>query len=214
MHYSPFNMLSVVFVIAALFAATMYVGLRFRKASMSGNLQLHAQELWAPLAAEGWDRECLLYGVLQDFSPCDAGMIVRNSRDEDIGKIIFHVAARKGGITLQTKDASFEANVLPTFQQSVALHPSGDESSTLCTFKRGMDGSYCFRTNDGSGLLESISPMPVQFAPRYAYERDGKRVGVAQHIGGPLNRGQLLVLPSDIPLPIRMFILAMQAQRS
>jgi hypothetical protein len=36
-------------------------------------------------------------------------------------------------------------------------------------------------------------------------------MGMSRQIGGAINRGVLLALPSTIPLAVRVFVLAMQA---
>ncbi len=154
----------------------------------------------------------LLYGIRQDFSATETGLFVKNSRDEPVSTIIFHMAARKPWFSFEVEDQILDADVLPTLRQSVVLHPRGAEMQILCAFSRGRGRTYRFEAA-GIGLLESHSSMRLSVAPRFEYFLDGRKIGVAQHIGGAVNRGQLLILPDNIPLPIRMLVMAMQSQR-
>ena len=194
------------------FAITLYVGLRLRKRSMMENLQLKARDIWAPLQTPGWNMENLLYGVLQDFSATEAGLIVRDFRDEEVGRITFHTGARKGWITIQAGAELLEADVLPTLLQSITLH-SANTTQNICTFTRMRGGIYHFDAK-GVGVLESKPSNRVQMTPWFEYRRNDQPVGGGQRVGRWVDRGRLLVLPHDIPLPIRMFVLALQRQRT
>jgi hypothetical protein len=198
--------------IAALFAAVIYFGLRFRKRSMAQNLELHAFEVWKPFEASGWNFEDLLFSVAQDFSSTQFGYIVKNCRDQQIARIIFHAAALRGWIWVQMDGANFEADALLRMRQEVVFHPAENESQILCRFTR-TGGNQRFEAPE-VGVLESQRPNRLTLAPRFEFTLNGQAAGVAQHIGGAVDRGRALVLPGNIPLPVRLFVLAMQAERS
>ncbi len=207
------SLIKLLFVICLFFAIVIYFGLRVRKRSMAEALQLKAQDIWAPLQTSEWNMANLLYGVLQDFSATEIGLIVRDFRDQQVGKITFHMGVRQGWITLETDSGGFEVDVSPTLRQSMVLHPAGDNSQTICLFKKLPRGAFSFEAK-GFGLLESKAPHRLRIAPWFEYRLNGRPVGGSQHIGGWTDRGSLLVLPGDIPLPIRLFILALQRQRA
>ncbi len=183
------------------FAIIVYLGLRLRKRSMMENLQFKAQDIWVPLQTSGWNIANLLYGVLQDFSATEAGLIVRDSRDEEVGKI-----------TIQTGAELLEADVLPTLLQSITLH-SANTAQTICTFTRLRGGIYRFDAK-GIGALESKPSNRFQLTPWFEYRLNDQPIGGGQRVGRWIDRGSLVVLPHDIPLSIRMFVLALQRQRA
>ena len=195
------------------FAILIYSLLRLRKRGMERNLLLQAQEIWSPLRDSRWNFANLLFGVLQDFSATEIGLIVRDSRDQDVGKISFRTGARKGWITIQTNTETFEADVLPTLSQSIVLHAAGNASDIICTFRR-LRGAILSFDVKGIGVLESKITNRFQMTPWFEYRLNGQPIGGSQRIGRWIDRGCLVVFPSEIPLLIRLFILAVQKQRS
>lgn len=209
---TPSGVIWMLVVIASLFAGVIYFGLRFRKQSMTKNLQLHAVDVWKPFETKGWNFEDLLFGVAQDFSSAQFGYIVRNCRDEQTATIIFHAGKLRGWICVEMNGANFEADALLQMRQEVVFHPAGEESQVLCRLRRN-GGNQRFEAPE-VGVLESQRSKGVTLAPCFEFTLNGLPAGVAQHIGGPVNRGRALVLPGNIPLPVRLFVLAMQAERS
>lgn len=195
--------------VAALFGIVIVLGLRVRAKQMSRNLQLRADDVWTGVPANKWDRDLLLYGVYQDRSATSVEMIVRDSHDREIGRIVFRMAARPGAFVITTEAGSFEADVLPTMSQRIVLHPAASDTEVLCTFSRRWWGSHSYEIRS-IGTFESKPRQRLRLAPISDISSDGKPVGVSRHIGGAVNRGVLLILPVSIPLHIRLFILALQ----
>jgi hypothetical protein len=179
---SPLDLLWLFLALGGVFGLVIFLGLKFRKRGMESDRQLTAREVWDSVPTGPWDFSDLLYGVWQDFSATEIGMIVRNSLDQEIGTVRFRMAARHGWIALQIGESSFEANVLTTPMQSVALCSlAGGE--TLCTFHRLQGGVYRFEL-EGTGVLESRPPRGLRFTPQFDYFRDGQPIGISQRIGG------------------------------
>ena len=206
------GLLKLLFGICLFFAIVIDFGLRVRKRNMAEALQFRAQDIWAPLQTSGWNIENLLYGVLQDFSATEIGLIVRDFHDQQVGTITFHTGARKGWITIQTVSELLEADVLPTLLQSITLHPA-NTARIICAFTRLRGGIYRFDVK-GVGVLESKLSNRFQITPWFEYRLNDQPIGGSQRIGRWIDRGSLVVLPNDIPLPIQMFILALQRQRA
>lgn len=129
-----------------------------------------------------------------------------------VGKITFHTGARKGWITIQTVSELLEADVLPTLLQSITLHPA-NTARIICAFTRLRGGIYRFDVK-GVGVIESKLSNRFQMTPWFEYRLNDQPIGGSQRIGRWIDRGSLVVLPNDIPLPIQMFILALQRQRA
>lgn len=212
MNAHPLFPLLLLVSLIALFVLVISLGLRFRKKSFQSALQLRAQDVWISVQDGRWDFDNLLYGILQDFSSTQLGLIVRDCRDEKVARISLHAGIRQAWITFEAGGESFQADSLPTLWNAVALRRSGEASPALCTFRRLAMGTFQVEV-DGFGTIESKPPSGLRLAPRYEFVIDGKPIGISQHIGGWHNRGIWLVLPSSIPLPVRIFILAIQRLR-
>lgn len=210
MPFGPLALVLTVLAVCALFGAVIFFGLCRRRAGMAANLEIRAQALWAPFAQSGGDFDALLYGIFQDFSFTQMGMIVRDSRDRETGRITFHTAARRGAITIIAADVSYEADVLPTLLRRVALRSATDGREVLCTYTRRPWGSLRFDVTR-LGAIEGTVDGRFRLAPRFAFSLAAKRFGFSEQIGGAVNRGVLLALPGTIPPHIRMFMLAMLA---
>lgn len=175
---------------------------------------LKAADVWLEIRDAGFDFSGLLYGIWKDYSATQRGMIVKDCRDQQVGKIGYRVGRRESWILIETPDGmKFEADVLPTARQSLSLHVAGDASQSLCDFTRLAGGVYHFESKS-VGILESIPPGGVQVTPVFPFTMNGSPAGVSCHLGGMLDRGRIVVLSEQIPLAVRLFVLAMQGQRS
>lgn len=204
------TLLAILAGTCALFAVVIVASLRQRKKQMARSLVLRARDLELPAGLSNAATDGLLYAVRQDFSATQLGMLVRNGRDEEIGLIKFHMARRTSAITIDVGGDSFEADVLPTMMQRVILHPVGDASTVLCTFDRRRWGTHRFAV-DGVGTLECRPESRLRLVPVFRFTLEGHAIGASRKIGGVIDRGVVLALPATISLPVRVFVLAMQA---
>ena len=212
MNPSATTALVVLVGVVALFAVTIYFSLRFRKRNFAKGLELKAADVWPQFQNDGFELSGLLYGVWQDFSSTEFGMIVKDCNDQQAARIVYHTGRRLGWITIETSAGNFVADVLPTLRQSVALRSQNDGSQSLCDFSRLTRGTYRFDAKS-FGILESEIPRGLRLAPVFRYMLNGVPVGTSCHIGGWRNLGRMVVLSHDLPLSIRLFVLAMQGQR-
>jgi len=210
---TPSETLAAIAALIVLFALAIYFGLRVRKKNFAENLDLHAADIWPQLQDSASNFSDLLYGVWQDFSSTEVGMIVRDCRDQKVGKIVYRMIARQGCVAIETPNGIFETDSLPTLRESLSLRPANDGSQSLCDFTRLAGGTYRFDAKS-FGILESKPPRGLRIAPVFSYTLNGNPVGASRHIGGWSDRGRMLVLPQQLPLPIRIFVLAVQRQRA
>lgn len=213
MNHSAIIALVFLASLVILFAGTIYFSLRFRKKNFAKGLEVKAADIWPQFQNDGFELSGLLYGVWQDFSPAELGLIVKDCGDEQVGKIIYHTGRRLGWITIETSAGNFVADVLPTLRQSVALRSENNGSQSLCDFSRLARGTYRFDAKS-FGILESKTSGESRLAPLFRYMLNGVPAGASCHIGGWRNRGRMVVLSEDLPLSIRLFVLAMQGQRA
>ena len=195
--------------IIALFAVVIWLGLRVRKTQMARSLRLSAQDVWAPFARSQFERDALLYGIRQDLSMVETELLVRDSKGEQVGQIVWHGGTRTNYLSLSTDEGSYSADTLPTFSWRTVLHPADDASKILCMAERSWTGVRRFHVT-GEGVFTSRRRTIMSLAPICDITRDGVLVGASQHIGGAVDRGVMLILPPSIPLHVRMFILALQ----
>jgi hypothetical protein len=169
-------------------------------------------DIWPQSEDAGFDFAGLLYGVWQDFSATRLGMIVKDSRDHQVAKISYRTVTGPW-IFIETPDGKFEADALPALRQSLSLRAARDGSHSLCDFRRLPGGTYRFE-GTSLGILESRPPRALHLAPISEYTLNGAPAGASRHIGGWLDQGRMLVLPQQLPLEIRLFVLALQGHRS
>lgn len=209
---SPLGLLWFLIVVCALFAALIVWGVRMRNRQLARNLTIRAGDITAPLVAAGWDPAEMLYGVWQDFSATNAGMVVRDAQDREVARITYLPLTRQGWIVIETGAGRFEADVLRTLRQTAILREAGQPEVVLCRFARlHWWGTFRIDVNAagaGAGPIVGRTPWQFRITTRTMYSRGGTPIGVGYHIGGTRDRGRLLVLPADIPLVVRLFILA------
>lgn len=204
---SPESLLFLFLGLILVFGAIIFFGLRSRKKWMEENLKMNAQMVWLSQVKSEWAASDLLYGVWQDESAMNIKMMVRNFKDEQIGSIVFE-NAQTPCKSFETIDGHFEADVLPKLKTTVAFHETHPNSETLCTYTRKWGFKHSFEVK-GIGTLESSRPQLSWAGSKFTYYLNGKKVGIKHPIGKCGTAGRYVVLPQEIPQPIRMFILAM-----
>lgn len=209
--YRPILAVVILVAIAGCFGLAILFNLLRRRRNLIANLK--AVDVWPQIRDAGFDFSCLLYGIWKDYSATQRGMIVKDCRDQMVGRIGYRVCGRRSWISIETPDGmKFVADVLPTARHSLRLHNGEDSSQSLCDFTRLAGGVYHFESKS-FGVLESIPPGGVQVTPVFPYTMNGTPVGVSCHLGGILDRGRIVVLPEQLSLTVRLFVLAMQGQR-
>lgn len=199
-------------VAGGLLSAAVMVVVTLRRDAAAAAGRVCAAQLGAPFAVRGSDAAALIYALRREGPAAGAGLILRDAKDREIGRLTVHLASRAPWLTLETPGATFEADLTEAPRQTVVLHPLGDASDRVCTARRTIWGSTRFRF--GSGVEMVCRPVNRRsFARRYAYRRDGHVIGYGRGIGGFVNRGAVVLLPDTVPLPVRMLALAVQVQR-
>jgi hypothetical protein len=211
-NYRSILAVTILLALAGGFGLAIVFSLLLRRKNLLENLK--AVDIWPQIRDAGFDFSGLLYGIWKDYSATQRGMIVKDCRDQHVGRIGYWTGRRRGWISIETPDGmKFEADVLPAVRQSLFLHRAEDDSQSLCNFTRLAGGVYRFEAKS-IGLLESVPPRGPHVAPVFPYTMNGTPAGVSCHLGGMLDRGRILVLPEPLPLAVRLFVLAIQGQRS
>jgi len=211
--YSPFHVIAFLLALGTLFAVVIFFSFLSRQKNIAKNLALKAEDVWPQIRDAGFDFSDLLYGIWEDFSATERGMVVRDSYDRKVATIIYHTAVLQGSIMIETADGTFEADLAPDWRERFSLRTTRDRSQSLCEFTRLVGGEYLFTANS-LGALNSKPPGGLSVSPLFEYTLKGKPVGASRRIGRAFDKGHMLVLPQHLPLPIRLFVLAMQGRRS
>jgi hypothetical protein len=205
--------LAVAFVLAIIgaFVAAILVGLRWGDQSQKRALQdTNAENVWAQSPRGDWIRSNLLYGIWQS-SMMDVVMIVRDCSDRAVGSITKDV----NGTTLRVGEEIYRIVPQSTWLESAKLvHLNANTlslSKPICLFevKGWIWNRVAKYTIDGFGIIE----IAIRYGwPRKSHvvpiQKAGNNIGQLFTVGGASrNMGRALLLPGEIPLPVRLFIL-------
>jgi hypothetical protein len=203
--------LALILGLIALFVIVIVVGLRAGdRAQAKNRREIKADNVWAEIGDGAWPRADLLYGIWQT-SMTDVVLVVKDYKDADVGTI----TTRLTDTTIIVGSETHKAVARMTWSESAELVAANagaaDAAQAACSFEsRGWGGNQRAQyTIPGLGVLtiQARWSWPWKQAPIQIL-KEGRAIGQLWPIGGALyNEGRALVLPGDIPLAVRMFIL-------
>lgn len=205
-----FGVLFLLFLIAVALIFTFLIRfmLGYRKKFLQTNLQLTSKDAWESIGVRarhlGLDQRQLLYGIYQDETSTAASMIVRASTDEVLGKAIYPLAKRTR--TIMVNEQNYLVTRLLTWNSQIILQKPGEEKIIARAIQTGWFGKHRIDIPE-YGSLQS-SRVSLDFKASYQYSTQGKIVGLADHTFGGHPKGRIAILPEEIPLPVRLFILS------
>ena len=195
--------------VLVLFAVATVAGLQLSRRAEKRNLrEINAAAVWAQLGGHSAAGMELLYGVWQTAMH-EVVLVVRDEQDLTLGTI----TQRASGTTIELGTGRFVVVVTSGMLESAELlGADGDPAAgPMCRFEaRGWGGNR---------VTSYATPASGTFTIRarwtWARQRgalpvlhDGRAIGSLLTLGGPaFNRGRALLLPADIPLALRLFIL-------
>jgi len=150
-----------------------------------------------------FDSKAFLYGTFQDFSATTIGMVVKNGKDEEVGRVLFNT----GNITFQIGNDKF----------SVSSEHSWNYHSKLRRLSNTLDLSpaiaECRRTSFSFAAdysFPEIGDFKVHehFSGRAKITKEGIIVGYRISLDQSYDKGQAIALSVDIPLILQMLLLA------
>lgn len=202
-------LVAVVIGIVVLFAAAIVLGLRFGTRKRARLLrETKARDVLTAAGLGSDARANLLYGVWQ-MRTTDVVLHVRDGSDSDIGTIIQRPL---GGADIAFGDESYTVVVTSGWRESAVLVRSGENAAapSLCHCEiRGWGGGRIARYTLPDNRAISIRArwsLPWNLVPLPILE-DGRVIGQLVGIGKVTNIGRALVLPTTLPLAVRLFIL-------
>lgn len=82
---------SIIGIVILVFTPIIILSLRYRKKLQNQWALETCAETVIPLFPKGsFDSKTFLYGTYQDFSATTIGMVIKNGRDEEVGRVLFN----------------------------------------------------------------------------------------------------------------------------
>lgn len=200
----------VLFIICVLigFSALMFFMLKYSDRLVSKNLKLTSTDAWNSIKSQamkfGLDRSNLLYDIYQNESFTKVAHLLRDASDQNLGKTIFPTGRFKS--TMEIAGQKYLISGLLAWRAHSILQQEGDTRILAEYVRTGWMGRHEIRIN-GFGTLIS-SRVSRDFKARYQYSLNGKVVGLIEHKINNRSIGRIAILPEEIPLAVRLFILS------
>lgn len=167
-----------------------------------------SEDLWSAVknraVAYALPRSNLIYGIIQDQSLSEASLLIRNNNNEDIGTAYYPTGKRKRRMVIDNKHYTIE---FPLRMNTTALlREEGSQEIIASYLKKSWSAKHEFEI-PGLGKLVSRQPF---LNPRACFEylENGKVVGIVENISSTMKIGRMAILPDNIPMHIRSFILS------
>ncbi|HWU77816.1 MAG TPA: hypothetical protein VN043_15050 [Rhodanobacter sp.] len=203
------GLLGLMLGVIGLFAVVIVAGLRYSRRTQARNLhEITAAEARAGIDVGEVEAGELLYGVWQT-SLREVALVARDGHDEPVGTI-----SRRDLLTsITTSQQHFPVVGRPgRFERADLMAANGPpDGAPLCAFEvRGWGGRRvaCYTLAAGDVLvIRARWSWPWRQAPLQVWH-GGRIIGRLSAIGGPaFNHGRVLLLPTTIPMPVRLFML-------
>lgn len=190
------------------FAGLIYLSLKSRKSFLEENVQLTADQIWKEVSGratkDNFSKSDLIFGIWQDKSSTTPVLLVKDQKNEVIARVEFTKARRQWKILIG-KEIYFVD--FPLTWNRTALLRAADNKSILASYlKMNIFGKHQFEIPE-YGTLASERPY---FSLRliFDYRSNHNLVGTIQELSPRRQIGRLAILPSSLPLHLRVFILA------
>ncbi len=191
------------------FACIIYLSLRFRKSSQTADLNMTPEQVWEIASrrpeCSGFSETEMLFGIFQDASFVLAMQVVKNFKGEEVARIEYPMAERR--LDIWVGDQRFEVEFPATWRRTARL-VSAENKSVLATYEElGAFGRHQFSIPGYGNLVSKRSSF--RFSPIYSYFFAEKKTGVVLAISARRAVGKILMMPTDLPLHLRVFMMAL-----
>jgi hypothetical protein len=131
-------------------------------------------------------------------------LIVKDSTNKQIGQIFNSMGSRKKTFKLEDQEYLIEFPL--TWKRTAILHAPNGTGVIAKYVNSGWFSRHEFELK-GYGVLKSDSDG-LNFKAAFNYKLNDKLIGTRQNISSTLEKGRLLILPSDLPMAMKLFILS------
>ena len=198
------------FLLAVLagFAVLICRLLIYRKSFLKETLRITADQIWETISerAEKTDfkKSEMLFGVSQDATATMRCLVVKDSNNQVVGQVSSPLAARQR--IIKAGNETFIIDLPLTWNRTAILRRSDGGGIIASYTKKSWLGRHEFEVT-GYGKLKSERPR-LDARVVFNYRIGEKLIGTAQQISSTREKGKLVVLPSALPLEVRIFVLA------
>ena len=198
------------FLLAVLigFAVLIYILLNYRKSWLKENLLITAEQIWETISERAeklnFKKSELLFGILQDATATIVCLVVKDSKNQIVGQVFSQMATRQR--TIKMDNDTFTVDFPLTWNRTATLRKSNGGGIIAKYTQTSWFGRHLFEVT-GYGKLKSERPS-LNAKIVFNYRIGEKLIGTAQEISSTREKGRLVVLPLDIPLEVRIFVLA------
>ena len=198
------------FLLAVLigFAVLIYILLNYRKPWLKENLLITAEQIWETISERAeklnFKKSELLFAISQDATATTVCLVVKDSKNQIVGQVFSQMATRQR--TIKMNNDTFIVDFRPTWNRTATLRKSNGGGIIANYTQTSWFGRHQFEVT-GYGKLKSERPS-LNAKIVFNYRIGEKLIGTAQEISSTREKGKLVVLPLDIPLAVRIFVLA------
>jgi hypothetical protein len=180
--------------------------LKVRQSTQQTDLELSSAKAWETISNHAskfhMAERNLLFGIYQDATPTKLALIAKDSNNQIVGTVLTPTLGRNRTIAIGSQTYTIRFPL--TWNHTAILESS--RGDILARYRKtGLLGEHEFEV-PGYGVLKSGKPS-FNFKARYDYNLNGKIIGSRQSLSSIKSKGRLIVLPSDLPLSVRVFIL-------
>lgn len=197
-------LLSIIGITILVFTAIIILSLRYRKnLQKQWSFETRAETVIPHFLRNNLDSKSFLYGTYQDFSATTVGMVIKNEKDEEVGRVLFNT----GNITFEIGNDEYAVFSEHSWNYHSKLrhlshttnHPPEIAECRRVSF--GFSAEYSF-PGIGHFLVHE------HFSGHARIIKEGAIVGHRISLGRSHDKGRAISLSIEIPLILQMLLLA------
>lgn len=198
--------------IAGVLIGTVFLirfGLKQQDSFQKENLQLTPDQVWKTIASAaakaGLGRADMLFGIYQNTDLTTVTLFIKDAQGTVIGRVEKTMAERQARIYVGETLFLVEYP-LSTWKRRIELHSTqGQGLLATCIEMNFPIGKLRYEIENQAPLISKRNYWSLLYQDSFL--REERAIGLVQSISQRIV-GRVALLPSDIPLPIRIFILA------
>lgn len=191
------------------FSLLIYVSLRFRKLFLKKNLEILAEQIWQNVSQQSFSshfaKTDLLFAIRQDGTNGQDMLVIKDSMDAVVGRVLRPMASREHSVWIYEQE--YKIKFVNSGWLKAANFYSVSNDSILASFKvLNIFGEHKFEISNYGQIISQRQGFSFHYI--FNYYKLNQMIGTTRLISARMQVGRLGVLPQDIPLPVRVFILS------
>lgn len=194
----------IIGIVILVFTPIIIFGLRYRaKLQEQWASETCAETVILHLSKDDFDSKTLLYGTYQDFSATSIGIVVKNEKDEEVGRVLFNT----GNISFEIGNAKFSVFSEGSWNYHSKLRRLSGTPSLSPVIAECRRVSF---SSSADYFFPEIGNFRVQehYSGHAKITKEGAIVGHRISLGKLHDKGRAISLSMDMPLILQMLLLA------